>query len=527
MKIAILYTGGTIGCVGNPLAPMNTDDFSSAFKNLITPILQQQYPDIAIDFPPITFPESSSGTLDSTNLQPSDWCLMAEWVLNTYTQYDGWVVLHGTDSMDFTGPALSFLLSDCNELGFPTAMLSKPVVITGSQVPLFYRASAQSSLAINYNTDAFQNVCGAVASAQSGVPEVGVYFQNQLYRGNRTVKTNASQFNAFSSPNYPALGEYGIELDIDFMNVLPLPATPALSLDTPSTLSALQKRLTYIAQNIDAFPAMQFNAFPAAYSATGGTAVIANLIDACVATGITGLVLESYGEGNFPSGNPDNPAAGATYQALANANAAGVVIVDCTQVLSGTVNDSAYAAGAWLPAVGALSPADMTPMAALAKVIILSTVAAYHGWPADIVKTLVQTDLVGEMKSVNRLDGWSQTSLAAGQSITTLDGSATLSNDPVLGPVLLGSGNTSPLWQALTSPVANSPGRLVIEQDGNLVFYDRTGMPLWGTNIVPAGPISSALVLAGSYTDDTLSLYLYNYAQKEVTDVLYDGSGGN
>ncbi|WP_024300912.1 asparaginase domain-containing protein [Pseudogulbenkiania sp. MAI-1] len=527
MNIAILYTGGTIGCVGNPLAPMNTDDFSNAFKNLITPILRQQYPNIAIDFPPISFPESSSGTLDSTNLQPSDWCLMAEWVLNTYGQYDGWVVLHGTDSMDFTGPALSFLLSDCNALGFPTATLSKPVIITGSQVPLFHRASPQTALAINYNTDAFQNVCGAVAAAQSGVPEVGVYFQNQLYRGNRTVKTNASQFNAFSSPNYPALGEYGIELDIDFANVLPLPATPDVSLDTPATLSALQQRLAYIAQHIDAFPAMQFNAFPAAYSASAGTAVIANLIDACGATGIKGLVLESYGEGNFPSGNPDNPAEGAIYQALARADAAGVVIVDCTQVLSGTVNDSAYAAGAWLPSVGALSPADMTPMAALAKVIILSTVAAYHGWSANTVKTLVQTDLVGEMQSVNRLDDWSQPTLAAGQAIATLDGSATLRNDPTLGPVLLGSGSTSPLWQALAHPMANPPGRLVMEQDGNLAFYDRTNTPLWSTNIVPTGPTRSALVLGGSYTDETLSLYLYNAALQEVAEVLYDESGGS
>jgi L-asparaginase len=524
MNIAILYTGGTIGSVGNPLGPLSSSDFSAAFNSLLTPILQQKYPDLNIVFPSISFPESSSGTLDSTNLQPTDWCIMAQSILSTYSQYDGWVVLHGTDSMDFTGPALSFLLSSFNVNGFPTAVLSKPVVITGSQVPIFYQASSQSPLAINYNTDAFQNVCGAVAAAQSGVPEVCVYFQNALFRGNRVVKTNASEFNAFSSPNYPSLGEYGIELDIDLAMVLPPPVISAISLETAAVQAMMLDQLSYIAANIDNFPVMQFNAFPAAYSVKG-PAVIANLINACVAAGIKGLILESYGEGNFPSGAPDTSSSGAVYQALQAANEAGVVIVDCTQVLSGVVNDSAYASGAWLPEVGALNPADLTPMAALAKLMILATVAGYLGWSTGVVDTLMQTSLLGEMLEVNRLDSRVNPDLAPSQSLSALDGSADLTNDPVEGPVLTGNDPVKgpvTLWQPLAPPIeGNMPGRLVMQYDGNLAFFDQSNVLLWTTSIAANGATASALVLDGSYTQGTLSLSIYNYATGEVTETLY------
>lgn len=522
MNIAILYTGGTIGSVGDPLGPLSSSQFSSAFGELITPILQQKYSDLTVSFPALSFPESSSGTLDSTNLQPSDWCIMAQSILGSYADYDGWVILHGTDSMDFTGPALSFLLSSFNSSGFPTAVLSKPVVITGSQVPLFYQASPNASLAINYNTDAFQNVCGAIAAAQSGVPEVCVYFDSYLFRGNRVVKSNASEFQAFSSPNFPALGQYGIELSINFDDVLPLPATSGISLETASVQESVLSQLASITDNIDNFPVMQLNAFPAPY-AVGGTSVIANLITACVGTGIKGLILESYGEGNFPSGDPDNAAAGAIYKALQSANDSGVVIVDCTQVISGVVNDSAYASGAWLPEVGALNPADMTPMAALAKLIVLSGMAGYQGWSPDVVKALMQTNLMGEMENVNRLDSRTDPYLTPGQSLSALDGSAALLNDPALGPVLSqSSSGTAPLWQPLTPPVqGNLPGRLVMQSDGILAFFDQSNVQLWSTAVTSDGTSACALVLAGSYSQGDLSLYVYDYAQDSVVVTLY------
>ena len=528
MNIYVMNTGGTISCTGDPLSPMSAAQFAQACTTILNPIIAQQFPNLQINYvTDLTFPESSTGTLDSTNLQPTDWCLMASYILNHYTQCDGWIVLHGTDSMDFTGTALPFLLSSFSSQGFATAALSKPVIITGSQVPMFYENPTTSQLSLNYNTDAFQNFCGAVAAAQSGIPEVCVYFDSYLFRGNRSVKTNASEFNAFSSPNYPALGEYGITFEVDFEQVLPHPMSYNVSLDNPSVLNAAIAQIGYISANINNYPVMQFNAFPAWYqfnnSAGTCSALIASLINACAGQGIKGLILESYGEGNFPSGNPDTPSKGAIYQALYNANANGIAIVDCTQVLEGVVNDSAYAAGAWLPAVGALSPADMTPMAALAKLMILLTAAGYttNKWSLNVVKRLLQLNLLGEMIDVSRLDSRTDSVLLTAQELTALDGSASLLNDPVKGPVLKNS-NGAVLWTALTNPPASQmPGQLVMQDDGNLVFRSRYNSPMWATNTGKPAGASSMLILGGSSSNGSLTLTVYDYSDGVTTSTLY------
>jgi L-asparaginase len=531
MIVNVINTGGTISCTGNPLSPMSASTFAGACKSLLNPVLEQQFPSLQINYvQDLSFPESANGSLDSTNLQPTDWCLIAQYILSHYNDCDGWVVLHGTDSMDFTGTALGFLLSGFTKDGYPTAALSKPVIITGSQVPMFYEVPPPAPVPpyrLNFNTDAFQNFCGAVACAQSGVPEVCIYFDAQLYRGNRSIKSNASEFNAFSSPNYPALGEFGISLRIDHDKVLPPPVGYDQSLDNPTVLANAQAQLTYITANINSFPVMQFNAFPAAYpsaSSPKSPTVIASLITACVGTGIKGLILESYGEGNFPSGNPDTPSQGATYQALDTANKNGVIIVDCTQVSQGVVNDNAYAAGAWLPSVGALNPADMTPMAALAKLTILLASAGYkgNGWtPAD-VKRLLQLNLLGEMMSVSRLDSRVNSTLMPGQTLTALDGSATLTNDPVNGPVLVDNMGKM-LWQAFsTAPQTDHmPGQLIMQNDGNLVYYSRYNSAMWATNTGRSDGASSMLVLGGSTSDRSLSLTVYDYSRGNTTSTLY------
>ncbi|MCS3519246.1 asparaginase domain-containing protein [Bradyrhizobium elkanii] len=530
MKIAIINTGGTISCVGTPLAPMSAQAFAKACKTLIDEtIIVQNYPNTELHYAvDVKFPESSTGTLDSTNLQPTDWCIIARYILDHYSEYDGWVVLHGTDSMDFTGTALPFLLSVFNDRGVTTAQLSKPVIITGSQLPMFYQGPDEKEpSALAYNTDAFQNFSGAIAAAQTGIPEVCVYFQNQLYRGNRVLKTNASEFNAFSSPNYPSLGEYGIQFQILFENILPPPVSKSVSLDDATARGSAIQQLNYVAANINNFPVMQFNAFPAWYAfndnAKTCSGLIANLLNACVASGVKGLILESYGEGNFPSGNPDNPSGGAAYQALAAANASGVVIVDCTQVIAGVVNDNAYAAGAWLPAVGALNPADMTPMAAFAKLMILLTTAGYRKWTAAQVKTLMQTNLLGEMISVNKLDSRINPLLLANQTLAALDGSATLINNPVAGPVLRDSTGAQ-LWAAISPapPSDQLPGRLIMQNDGNLVFYSRYNAPMWATNTGVSTGASSMLVLSGSAGKPAdLALLVYDYDRNVVTKTLY------
>lgn len=528
MKIAIINTGGTISCVGNPLSPMSAEAFAQVCKTLLDPIVQRQFPDIEITYlTNVAFPESKTKTLDSTNLQPTDWCIMAKAILNNYTSFDGFVMLHGTDSMDFTGAALPFLLNAFDANGYGTAVLSKPIIITGSQVPMYFRENGNSQLTLNFNTDAYQNFCGAVASARIGIPEVCVYFQNHLYRGNRVLKTNASEFNAFSSPNYPPLAEYGVELTLYNENWLPGPVHADVSLDSADVLAAQQVAVESIMANIDNFPVMQLNAFPAKYTMSPASAFIADLINSAVNTGAKGIILESYGEGNFPSGNPDTPADGAIYQALNTADDSGVNIVDCTQVITGTVNNSAYASGAWLPKVGALAPADMSPIAALAKLMIIMTSASGNNWTREQVRALLQTNLTGEMKSVNSLDSRTNTVLLPGQSISTLDGSATLTNDQALGPVLMGVGCKSPLWSLPTSPSPNNlPGRLEMQNDGNLVFYSRYNKALWATNTGDPEGASSKLTLIGHYDSTTpansnVLLQVYNYSAMRVASILY------
>lgn len=532
MKVCVINTGGTISCVGDPLAPMSAERFAQASELLLNPILAEVYPDTELVYETsLAFPESSTHTLDSTNLQPSDWCLMAQFILEQYTDYDGFVILHGTDSMDFTGSALPFLLNVFDSQGFGTAVLSKPVIITGSQVPMFYEKSQDApvdQMLLNFNTDAYQNFCGAVACARLGVPEVGVYFDSKLYRGNRVLKVNASEFRAFESPNYPPLAQIGIEIDLSPSEFLPGPVSPNVALE--NNLSAATSQLEAIQNAIDANAVMQFNAFPAWYNGQTGEALIANLLDACVGVGIKGLVLESYGEGNFPSGNPDHPTEGGIYKALSQANADGVVLIDCTQVIAGTVNDSAYASGAWLPSVGALSGFDMTPMVALAKSMILLSAAQSQGWSADEVKTLIGLDLTGEVSSTSRLDSRRNRELLAGQSIAALDGSATLINDPKQGPQLKSQDGVL-LWAP--RPGVATPGRLVMQNDGNLVIYDDHNTPIWATDTGVFGGASSALMLTGSYGtgsaygDQNLKLCVYDYSGGRQTATLYQQSTGS
>ncbi len=517
--IGILYTGGTIGSVGHVLSPLSDGDFETAFDDTITPILKSQYDDLAVSFIPY------GKSLDSTNLQPSDWCKMAAAILGDYDNCDAFIVLHGTDTMAYSASALSFLFTGLQPNGFPNAVLSKPVILTGSQVPLFYQKAKDepaADLTIRFDTDAYQNVCGAVSAAYTGVPEVCLFFRNTLFRGNRTAKTNASEFDAFSSPNYPALGEAGIEFYLDNDNTLHLPTTQEISLDSPDAQAVLQHQLSYLTDHIDGAGVLPFLAYPAPYTESPAASALANVLAAALGTGIGGLVLESYGEGNFPSGNPDTPSDGAIYQVLAAAHAGGVVIVDNTQVLAGIVNSTAYASGSWLADAGAVGAFDMTPLASVAKLIYLLTLRHYgsNDWSQAHVEQLMQTNITGEIMDVNRLDTRGEWYLAPGEQIMALDGSATLTNDHALGPALRSASQPAtdpPLWAPLgDSPDADMPGRLYMQGDGNLVFYDASNIARWASGTTPAGPATSMLIL-----DPGPNLYIYNYAQGEVTAELY------
>ena len=496
MKIAILYTGGTIGCTGDPLGPLFEEKFKDAFTANMAPIIQSKYKE-GCD---ISFISFGVKTLDSTNLQPSDWCKMARDILSNYSSYDAFIVLHGTDTMAWTASALPFLLTGLDNEGVPNAILTKPVIVTGSQLPLFYEDDA-SNLSILFNTDAVQNVCGSIAAAYSGIPEVCLYFNNKLFRGNRTVKTNASQFNAFSSPNYPYLGEYGVEFSMENRNLLPFPhRIENKTLDNQEALQNLKDQLDYIKKNIDENESIiiDFQAFPAYYddTQTPNTSVLSDMLNAYVTTDkVKGIILESYGEGNFPSGNPDKPEEGAIYKTLKTAHDNGIVLVDCTQVLAGIVNSEAYASGSWLSEVGAIGAFDMTPISALAKLIYLTALKDYNNnWTESDIERLMKTNIAGEIMDINKLDSRVKSFLGPGEYIIALDGSAMLINDINKGPILKDKQGTE-LWSPKPKIPSGTTGRLYMQEDTNLVFYDRSGKPVWATNTGQLGVDAAALVL--------------------------------
>jgi len=520
MRLAVLYTGGTIGSVGTPLGPLSDRAFQEAFQANLTPILESEYTELEIGFIPF-----GTAVLDSTNLRPSDWCKMAGEILTRYRDYEAFVVLHGTDTMAYSASALSFLMTGLHRNGYPNAVLSKPVIFTGSQVPLFYRADSSERLSLRFNTDAYQNVCGAVAAAHSGAPEVCLYFGNALFRGNRTRKTNASEFDAFSSPNYPRLGETGVSFELFNERVLHLPTTESISLESDGARERLSRQLDFIATHIDSCRVMPFLAFPAPYGETedGAMSVLAELLSACVARKLDGVVLQSYGEGNFPSGNPDRPEEGAVFEALRDADAAGTILIDNTQVLSGVVNGSSYASGSWLSGVGVVGAYDMTPIAALTKLIYLKTLSRYgdNGWDQDAIKRLMQTNVIGEIMDVNRLDARGERFLAPDASIHALDGTASMVNDPDLGPVLRDRAGAL-LWAALSDPSgADMPGRLYMQGDGNAVFYDASNIVRWSSDTASTSFATSMLVLDGASSPFGLSLYVYDYARQAIEKTLF------
>ncbi len=338
-SVLIIVTGGTISMVQDPktgaLRPANIETFKNYLSELDTE-------DLNVDiwaFDPL---------VDSSDVHPNNWAEMANVIYTHYDQYDGFVVLHGTDTMAYSASALSFMLEN----------LSKPVIFTGSQIPMgVLRTDARENLLTAIEIAAAQDEEGYAI-----VPEVCICFEDKLFRGNRTTKKNAEHFGAFNSYNYPALARAGVHIKYE----------PHLihygDLNKPLRLR------TKVDQNVAIL-----KLFPGISAQT--VEAILNIPN------LRAVILETYGSGNAPS-------ATWLYNTLKEAIARGMIIVNKTQCNTGAVAMGQYETSINLMKAGVLSGYDITTEALLTKMMYL---LGENGDDTNEVKRLLTKSLCGEM----------------------------------------------------------------------------------------------------------------------------------
>ncbi len=364
-RIYLLYTGGTIGMEGRPLAPMPTDRFAlrlGALPGFDPPFLEIRSLDDAHQRIEYTL-DALEHPIDSSAMTPRDWVTVARRVLEHYDQYDGFVIVHGTDTMAWTSSALAFLLEG----------LAKPVILTGSQLPLSHPRS-----------DGPRNLVTAIQlAANSSIPEVGLFFDMSLLRGCRAAKVSTRAFDGFASPNYPPLATAGIAVDIR-EGLVRLPPPAETSLESAEHRQVVSERLDTIERSLSRFCVLSLVLFPGIQSSNAVEVLLSS-----TEPPVRGVVLQAFGEGNAPT-------APAFLDALRRAHERGVVIVDGTQVVQGEVNVDAYQSASGLERAGAISGFDMTPHAAQAKLTYLLAL----GLSQASVEALMQRNLRGELKAV-------------------------------------------------------------------------------------------------------------------------------
>ncbi|MGE5551135.1 MAG: asparaginase [Bacteroidota bacterium] len=335
-RILIAYTGGTIGM-------KRTQQGYQPVPGCLPDLIARNPRFRAADLPDYEIREFEP-LLDSANMTPEDWVRIARVIQAHYDGYDGFLVLHGTDTMAFTAAALSFMLEG----------LGKPVILTGAQLPLE-----------ETRNDAEENLLTSLLILglyHARLPGVYLYFANQLLRGTRATKIDAGGFAAFASPKFPPVGTAGVNITINWGLVAPPPATGG-------TLDVVEMGAATIAA-IRLFPGLK-----------------AEYLGSILAPPVQGVVLECYGAGNAPDRD------GSFLEALRAAADRGVVIVDVPQPLYGTADLEIYATGRVLLEAGVVGGLDMTAEAALAKLFYLFK----KGYSPAEVRRLVQENLRGEL----------------------------------------------------------------------------------------------------------------------------------
>jgi L-asparaginase len=333
-RILILYTGGTFGMTYDANGVLMPFDFSLILHHL--PTLRH----LALELTVVSF----DNPIDSSNIQPGHWQVLAKLIGEYYESHDGFVVLHGTDTMAYTASALSFMLDG----------LSKPVVFTGAQLPISEpRSDARENLITALE------VASAKKNGVSLVPEVCIYFNYELLRGNRSKKVESMQFDAFDSGNYPQLAQAGVKIDYNFA---------AIRSPGKKTLRLFSKLDTNISV-LKLFPGIQEATIRATLTIPGLKAVI----------------METYGSGNAPTSS-------ALLDHLKEAIGRGVLILNISQCPGGRVMQGRYETSRELQRLGVIGGADMTTEAAVTKLMVL--LGEYE--VAD-VKSMIAEPLAGEL----------------------------------------------------------------------------------------------------------------------------------
>ncbi len=338
-SILIIYTGGTIGMKQDPVdGALRPFDFSQILEEV--PELAK----FAVKIDSYTF----DPLIDSSDVEPSLWVSLAELIKERYEQYDGFVILHGTDTMAYSASALSFMLKN----------LTKPVVFTGSQLPIGVP-----------RTDGKENLIGAVeiasamdASSHAMVPEVTIFFDSLLLRGNRATKYSAEAFDAFTSPDCPPLAKAGIRIRYD-RSVIHYPEDWDAPLQVQTHLDT-RVGILKIHPGITPAVARYFLCAPE----------------------IRAVILETYGSGNALSREW-------FLEIVREADHMGKILLNVTQCKSGTVNMDLYATGKSLKKQGVVSGYDSTTEAALGKLFSLMGLSDNNQW----VKEMLDRDLRGEI----------------------------------------------------------------------------------------------------------------------------------
>lgn len=329
--ILLIYTGGTIG--------MQKDKESSSLKTV-------NFKDLTSSIPELKNPElrvhhnSLKKVIDSSNMDKNYWIEIAEKIKENYSEMDGFVVLHGSDTMAYSASALSFMLDG----------LKKPVIFTGSQIPIGSR-----------RTDAKENLITSIEIAASGkIQEVCIYFEDKLLRGNRTVKVNTEQFEAFSSPNFPSLAEVGISIKYN----------PANFFKSSQEFLSIKSNLTEDVAILKLFPS------------------ITKKVVSSVLNSANNIVLETFGAGNTTNKEW-------FILCLKTAINKGVFIVNCSQCLSGEVKQGKYETSTYLNKFGVVSAKDMTTESAITKLMYLDGICTN----LEEKKTLFIKSLRGEISN--------------------------------------------------------------------------------------------------------------------------------